>query len=184
MSTRRQKSDLLTNIEMLWQNAEHSADDQAKSTFNRITDLMQDAMATQIVANDAYPQNNPAPNDAPNTSQTAEQATAHDDQISALAALVDKAGHDQNDAHDYPIASEPPSFDDAKARMDSVAQLKPPHQDSFKSDTPEYAFGAAFTDLVRHVVRDYIHNEVEGVIKNAIKSELDNHFKGDEDKTT
>ena len=179
MNTPRHKSDLLTNIEMLWQDAEHSADDQAKSTFNRISELMQDAMATQIVANDAVP----SPHADATPASSPEQPSEHDAQISALAALVDTASHADTNGQPSPSASSQPSFDETKARMESVSQLKPPHQDSFNSNTPEYAFGAAFTDLVRHVVRDYIHNEVEDVIKNAIRSELDSHFKGDGDNT-
>lgn len=189
MNTPRQKSDLLTNIETLWQDAEHSADNQAKSTFDRISNLMQDAITSEIVANDALP---PDSHDTPVSEETqvaderqaSEMPSAEDAaHIDALAALVDTASHPAASTANQKAT--PPSFEDAKARMDSISQLKPPHQDNFNAGTPEYAFGAAFSDLVRHVVRDYIHNEVEGVIKNAIKSELDNHFKShDEDNTT
>ena len=169
MNTPRQKSDLLTNIEMLWKDAEHSADDQAKSTFQRISDLMQDAMATEIVANDREPAINMA-------SPTA--TPSHDvEDIDALAAMVEVAAEQSSE-----MTTPPPSFDEVRTNMDSVAQIKPPREDSFNSGTPEYAFGAAFSDLVRHVVRDYISNEVEGVIKNAIKSELDAHFKAKPDQ--
>lgn len=176
MNTPRQKSELLSNIEMLWKDAEHSADDQARTTFQRISDLMQDAMATEIVANDAAPfavhQNNDAQSD------DAQAASHQDETIDTLAAMVQDAATNAPE-----MASAPPSFEEVRTSMDSVSQIKPPREDSFNAGTPEYAFGAAFSDLVRHVVRDYIHNEVEGVIKHAIKSELDAHFKGSRDGT-
>ena len=168
VNTPRQKSELLSNIEMLWKDAELSADDQAKTTFQRITNLMQDAVASEIVANDQAP-----------IIQDTNAQTAHADDatIDTLAALVEDAA--ENTAE---MTTPPPSFDDVRSGMDNIARAKPPHQDSFNSGSPEYAFGAAFSDLVRHVVRDYISTEVEGVIKNAIKSELDAHFKGDAPK--
>ena len=171
MNTPRQKSELLSNIEMLWKDAEHSADDQARTTFQRISDLMQDAMATEIVANDAAPfpaQQNDGALGSPHQDET----------IDTLAAMVQDAASNAPE-----MANTPPSFEEVRTSMDSVSQIKPPREDSFNAGTPEYAFGAAFSDLVRHVVRDYIHNEVEGVIKNAIKSELDAHFKGSQDGT-
>ena len=181
MNTLRQKSELLSNIEMLWKDAEHSADDQARTTFQRISDLMQDAMATEIVANDAAPFAVHHNNDTQNNDA---QGAPHQDQnhqdetIDTLAAMV------QDAATNAPkMANTPPSFEEVRTSMDSVSQIKPPREDSFNAGTPEYAFGAAFSDLVRHVVRDYIHNEVEGVIKHAIKSELDAHFKGSRDGT-
>ena len=169
MNKQRQKSDFLTNIETLWQDAEHSADSHAKSTFQRISDLMQDADSVEIVANDTHPSS---------------MSYSDDVKIKTLAALVEIAANDQpsNSNKGKPFASSPSSFDEAKARMDSVSQLKPPQQVSFNTGTTEYAFGAIFSELVRHAIRDYIHNEVEGVIKNALKSEPDAHFTGhDED---
>ena len=181
MNTLRQKSELLSNIEMLWKDAEHSADDQARTTFQRISDLMQDAMATEIVANDAAPFAVHHNNDTQNNDA---QGAPHQDQnhqdetIDTLAAMVQDAATNAPE-----MANTPPSFEEVRTSMDSVSQIKPPREDSFNAGTPEYAFGAAFSDLVRHVVRDYIHNEVEGVIKHAIKSELDAHFKGSRDGT-
>ena len=164
MNTPRQKSELLSNIEMLWKDAEHSADDQAKTTFQRITNLMQDAVASEIVANDQ----SPLPEDT-----NLQAAHENDATIDTLAALVEDAAENTTE-----MTTPPPSFEDVRSGMDNIARTKPPHQGSFNSGSPEYAFGAAFSDLVRHVVRDYISTEVEGVIKNAIKSELDAHFKG------
>ena len=176
MVSPRQKSELLSNIEDLWHEAAaHSAEsstNEAQSTYHRISSLMQDAMnSSSVAANDREPADEIMP-------IMPEEAPDQDDQstIDALAAMVDEAAETANPIMAEPSAQPEETFEQVKSRMDDVAQLKPPQGDSYNSSSPEYAFGNAFTNLVRHVVRDYIHNEVESVIRNAIKSELDAHF--------
>ncbi|MCE2517188.1 MAG: hypothetical protein J4F41_04985 [Alphaproteobacteria bacterium] len=200
----RQKSELLSNIEDLWQeaaakSAEHKTID-AQSTFQRISALMEEAVTTaHLAANDAetsrqmaQPQEIPSqeipsqditPQEITSQEITSQDITSQDNAAQDIAPQDDTfaaLGHLVEEAAENAATTAPDQpFEQVKSRMDDVAQLKPPQADSFNSDTPEYAFGNAFTNLVRHVVRDYIHKEVEGVIRNAIKSELDAHFSTD-----
>ena len=174
----RPKSDLLNNIETLWNEAsmqsQNSANQQAVSTYQRINMLMQDALTVEQAANDPAPIDNDALEDI-------------GDDINALAVLVNDAAaqtddqHQSNDGTDnagntHPSPQSPPPFDQVMSQMDDVSRLKPPQEDNTNISSVEYDFGQAFTNLVRHVVRDYIHNEVEAVIRNAISSELNAHF--------
>ena len=175
----RPKSDLLNNIETLWNEASMQSQDntnqQAISTYQRINLLMQDALSAEQAAN--YPANDIAPIE--------QEAIGFDDDvieddIHALASMVEDAAA-QTSADDtadrtQPSASTPTPFDQVMSQMDDVSRLKPPQEDNTNISSVEYDFGQAFTNLVRHVVRDYIHNEVEAVIRNAISSELNAHF--------
>ena len=192
----RQKSELLSNIEDLWHEAAaHSAEsnnNEAQSTFQRISSLMQDAMnSSSDAANDKIAVDVMAPASPKEITEESseeplkaiddaisEELAEQDDQstIDALAEMVGIAADAPAHHPAETSAQEEETFEQIKSRMDDVAQLKPPQGDSYNSASPEYAFGNAFTNLVRHVVRDYIHNEVESVIRNAIKSELDAHF--------
>ena len=175
----RPKSDLLNNIETLWNEAsmqsQNNTNQQAISTYQRINLLMQDALSAEQAVND--PANDVDPIDQ-GAAGFADDRT--EDDINALASLVENAVA-QTDADDtadqtQPSASTPPPFDQVMSQMDDVSRLKPPQEDNTNISSVEYDFGQAFTNLVRHVVRDYIHNEVEAVIRNAISSELNAHF--------
>ena len=174
----RPKSDLLNNIETLWNEAsmqsQNSANQQAVSTYQRINMLMQDALTVEQAANDPAPINDHAHEDI-------------GDDIDALAVLVNDAAAQTDDQHQNNDGSReaeetsispqsPPPFDQVMSQMDDVSRLKPPQEDNTNISSVEYDFGQAFTNLVRHIVRDYIHNEVEAVIRNAISSELNAHF--------
>ena len=174
----RPKSDLLNNIETLWNEAsmqsQNSANQQAVSTYQRINMLMQDALTVEQAANDPAPIDDHAHEDI-------------GDDINALAVLVNDAAAQTGDQHQGnhgsleaeetpPSPQSPPPFDQVMSQMDDVSRLKPPQEDNTNISSVEYDFGQAFTNLVRHVVRDYIHNEVEAVIRNAISSELNAHF--------
>ena len=138
---------------MLWKDAEHSADDQARTTFQRISDLMQDAMATEIVANDAAPFAVHHNNDTQNNDA---QGAPHET-IDTLAAMVQDAATNAPE-----MANTPPSFEEVRTSMDSVSQIKPPVRIVSMQAHLNMLSGQRYSDLVRHVVRDYIHNEVEG----------------------
>ena len=45
-----------------------------------------------------------------------------------------------------------------------------PHE--INEQSPEYIFGEAFTNLVRHIVIDYLDKSVEPIIREAITSEI------------
>jgi hypothetical protein len=66
--------------------------------------------------------------------------------------------------------------DDAINRIKSATTLgqqspKPlPH--AINEQSPEYMFGEAFTNLVRHIVIDYLDKSVEPIIREAITSEI------------
>ena len=175
----RPKSDLLNNIETLWNEAsaqsQNNTNQQVVSTYQRINLLMQDALSAEQAVND--PANDVDPIDD-RAAGFADDKT--EDDINALASLVENAAAktDADDTADQtqPFASTPPPFDQVMSQMDDVSRLKPPQEDNTNISSVEYDFGQAFTNLVRHVVRDYIHNEVEAVIRNAISSELNAHF--------
>ena len=201
----RPKSDLLNNIELLWNEAsmqsQKSANQKAASTFQRINLLMQDALQVEEAANDAVANaENAASHDAvikgsPSKydqgwhNQDRHDQDRHnqgrqntlDQDIDKLAGLV----HDAADHHDGGTTEAPSQqpFDQVMSQMDDVSRLKPPQEDHYNIAAVEYDFGQAFTNLVRHVVRDYIHNEVETVIRNAISSELNAHFANQHDQT-
>ena len=175
----RPKSELLNNIETLWNEAsaqsQNNTNQQAISTYQRINLLMQDALSAEQAAND--PANDVDPIDQSAAGFTDDMI---EDDINALASLVEDAAA-KTDADDtahqtQPSASPPTPFDQVMSQMDDISRLKPPQEDNTNISSVEYDFGQAFTNLVRHVVRDYIHNEVEAVIRNAISSELNAHF--------
>jgi hypothetical protein len=66
--------------------------------------------------------------------------------------------------------------EDAINRIKSATTLgqqspKPlPH--AINEQSPEYMFGEAFTNLVRHIVIDYLDKSVEPIIREAITSEI------------
>lgn len=177
MAATRPKSDLLKNIETLWNEAsmqlQNNTNQQATSTYQRINVLMQDALIEEQAANYA-----------------GGDADCIEDDIDTLALLVQDAAT-QTNLNDDKSVSTPLTFDLVKSQMEDVSRLKPPQENNSNISSVEYFFGQAFTNLVRHVVRDYIHNKVETVIRNAISSELDTYdaqqnnktHKGDHGKT-
>ena len=195
----RPKSDLLNNIELLWNEAsvqsQNTTNQKAASTFQRINLLMQDALTVEQAANDhnthdhsthdhsAHDHGHYDHDGHPSSVQDHHAHDEHplDDDIDALAALV----HDAADQHASPPApaDDAAPFDQVMSQMDDVSRLKPPQEDNYNISSVEYDFGQAFTNLVRHVVRDYIHNEVESVIRNAISAELNAHFAQQHDQS-
>lgn len=159
----RQRNDLLKHIEMLWQDAESTGNNgQASTRLDNIATLMQDAT----------------------TAESGDTANSdNEDGVPRLASLIDQTNDNTNNK-----SATPPSFEEARARLDSVARLKPPGDDTSEDFSPgnddsktgstDHAFGTTFTDLVHHIVQDYIHTEVKNQIRDAIKSELNSHFTG------
>ena len=80
-----------------------------------------------------------------------------------------------DDPADLPYAAKD-APEDAINRIKSATTLgqqspKPlPH--AINAQSPEYMFGEAFTNLVRHIVIDYLDKSVEPIIREAITSEI------------
>jgi len=150
----------LARIKSLWEEAEfHAAspeqsvpDPARTSTMKRIDGLMKEA--------EKLDQGNPA------TIAKAEALPTEDDIIDEIAARVETAANSET----ADISTE--DFASVKTRMEAVSRLQPSHQDNSHAQSPEYAFGDAFSTLIRHVVRQYIDDEFEDVMRQAIKSEL------------
>ena len=169
------KYDLLNNIELLWKDASiealNNGVENPTSQFHRIDILMQDALAVEQDTKTMLPDQ---PHTAAQDTLVPTPMVPIDD-ISALAKLVDHAATKQK-RNSLEKSPKQASFDQIMSQMDDVSRLKPPHEDNYNISSVEYDFGEEFTNLVRNGVRDYIHNEVEDVIRHAIKSELHNHF--------
>ncbi len=68
------------------------------------------------------------------------------------------------------------SFGEVKARMDSVAQLKPPQMDNSNPTEARYDFNIALNALVQQAVQESIREEIEPLIKRMIAQALDGKF--------
>ncbi len=65
------------------------------------------------------------------------------------------------------------SFGEVKARMDSIAQLKPPQMDNSNPTEARYDFNIALNALVQQAVQKSIRDEIEPLIKRMITQALD-----------
>ena len=68
------------------------------------------------------------------------------------------------------------SFGEVKARMDSIAQLKPPQMDNSNPTEARYDFNIALNALVQQAVQESIREEIEPLIKRMIAQALDGKF--------
>jgi hypothetical protein len=172
----RSSQEVLTNIETLWQHAVSTGGDLIEATpssesksspsFKRISDLMEDAIVTELVANDERE----AP---PVKEEEAEEPPRKRGTLGALGALVNKASkRNQDDEED--TSPKLPSFEETKARMDRVSRLKSPYDDDGDA---EYALGGDIAEYIRNIVRDYLNNEVEDTVRAVIQSEVDSYFR-------
>lgn len=212
MAPEQKKKIVLARIEDLWAAAESlsgdaetdavpvaeiqpTEDQNPDNIMTRINRLMYEAEESQLAANDLQQQQAavvemPDPPADPSIDELAEGIsldvagdTAEDeavapppDDIAALGSMVMAAAASSD-------APEENSFEEAKSRLEDVSRLNPPQSDNSIPEDPEYAFGVAFSNLVRHVVREYIETEFEPVLRNAIRSEIENHLGGNADET-
>ena len=213
MAPEQKKKLVLARIEDLWAVAESLSGDAGADTvsaaeiqttedqtpgniMSRINCLMYESEERQLAANDLQNDLSPAaeapiPETRPDpsidelaegisleTAAAAEEGAVAppDDDIAALGSMVMAAAA----SSDTP---EENSFEEAKSRLEDVSRLNPPQSDNSIPEDPEYAFGLAFSNLVRHVVREYIETEFEPVLRNAIRSEIENHLGGNADET-
>ena len=212
MAPEQKKKIVLARIEDLWAAAESlsgdaetdavpvaeiqpTEDQKPDNIMTRINRLMYEAEESQLAANDlqqhqaAVVEMPDSPAD-PSIDELAEGISldvagdaAEDeavappsDDIAALGSMVMAAAASSD-------APEENSFEEAKSRLEDVSRLNPPQSDNSIPEDPEYAFGLAFSNLVRHVVREYIETEFEPVLRNAIRSEIENHLGGNADET-
>jgi hypothetical protein len=180
VSKTRSSKEVLTNIDLHWQHAESAGGDLINVTpsssssssssskpapsFKRISDLMEDAIVAELVANDREA---PSGKDADTDTGEPKRST-----LGALGARVLRASKKDEEEDTSPKL---PSFEETKARMDRVARLKSPHDD----DDSEYeeVLGGGASEYIRNIVREYIHNEVENTVKTLIQSELNSFFR-------
>lgn len=77
-------------------------------------------------------------------------------------------------------AAKPVAADDAINRIKHATTINPSTPQNtpqampkdIDMQSPEYMFGEAFTNLVRHIVIDYLDKSVEPIIREAITSEI------------
>ena len=100
----------------------------------------------------------------------AEHATSADYDMGELKQRVEKASLDDETVN---LSVTP---DDAINRIKhatTLSQQNPkPLPGDINQQSPEYMFGEAFTNLVRHIVIDYLDKSVEPIIREAITSEI------------
>lgn len=191
MATEQDKQVVLANIESLWEDAAAaspdpsllntaandtpSAPDKSEQIMSRISQLMYEAEEIQLAAND-------------HVELTDEQIIADLAESISLDAETDRDNDRDNDggideigsmvmeAASQASSSETGSYEEIRSKLEDVSQLRPPQTDNRIPDNPEYAFGVAFSNLVRHVVRQYIETDFEPALRHAIKSEIENHL--------
>ena len=172
------KDAALARIKMLWQEAETMSmpvgtppDDVKSAIMGRIDTLMNEAEKLDHERS-ADPADLPSGKLGAEADITIPQGAfepdlpSEEDIIDELAARVNTA------ALASPEAPEAEDFASVKSRMEAISRIRPSHQDNSLPHSPEYAFGDAFSTLIRHVVRQYIDDEFEDVMRGAIKSEL------------
>lgn len=71
-----------------------------------------------------------------------------------------------------PDNGNPVAPDDAINRIKDVTRLRPTSSHEVDTASPEYLFGESFTNLVRHIVVDYLDKSVEPIIREAITTEM------------
>ncbi len=71
-----------------------------------------------------------------------------------------------------PDKGKPVAPDDAINRIKDVTRLRPTSSHEVDTASPEYLFGESFTNLVRHIVVDYLDKSVEPIIREAITTEM------------
>lgn len=184
MASEQEKQNVLARIESLWEDAAAIAPapsspppettetpEQPGDIMARINRLMYEAEEIQFAANDR------SRSDSQQIADLALDITRKDDPVAPEDGM-EKIGSMVMEAASSAPAPEAGNFDDIRSKMEDVSRLQPPQTDNRIPDNPEYAFGVAFSNLVRHVVREYIESDFEPVLRNAIRSEIENHLGG------
>lgn len=155
----------------------HAGPGQDGAVFERITNLMHEAETVQQAANDSLAADDLSIDDlaqAINPDIGSNDFNAFGMTSADFGAPGPQHSSTVNDGRDDT------SFEGIKSKFEAVSQLQPPLSDNRLAENPEYAFGEAFSNLVRSVVRTYIKDEFEETIQHAISDEIKAHF-SDED---
>jgi len=175
VKSNQEKIAALNRIKTLWEEAElgdasAAGRERLSARMDRIARLMRDAEELDAARQAEISGNQPPPASdqvaiSPSP-QIDELVPSEKEIIDELAARVETA------ARNSPDAGVAEDFDRVKSRMETVSRIRPSHQDNSQITSPEYAFGEAFSTLIRHVVRQYIDDEFEQVMRQAIQSEI------------
>lgn len=131
--------------------------------------LWNEASAIETLGNSSPDEDHKQQSDDIMTDDT-EHTTSADYDMGELKQRVEKASLDDEMVN---LSVTP---DDAINRIKhatTLSQQNPkPLPGDINQQSPEYMFGEAFTNLVRHIVIDYLDKSVEPIIREAITSEI------------
>ena len=89
-----------------------------------------------------------------------------------FASFADLGKRVERASQSAPDKNNPVAADDAINRIKDVTRLRPTSPLDIDTNSPEYLFGESFTNLVRHIVVDYLDKSVEPIIREAITTEI------------
>ena len=89
------------------------------------------------------------------------------------AGMADLAARVASATRNMPSSNRPVAIEDALSRMKAASKIRPRTAADVDKKSPEYAFGKAFTDMVRHIVAGYLNEAVVPIIRNTIIAELE-----------
>lgn len=89
------------------------------------------------------------------------------------ASMADLAARVASATRNMPSSNRPVAIEDALSRMKAASKIRPRTAADVDKKSPEYAFGKAFTDMVRHIVAGYLNEAVVPIIRNTIIAELE-----------
>jgi hypothetical protein len=88
------------------------------------------------------------------------------------ASTETPSGNRPSDLSDMPEDAPEDAINRIKSATTLGQQSPKPLPHAINEQSPEYMFGEAFTNLVRHIVIDYLDKSVEPIIREAITSEI------------
>jgi hypothetical protein len=88
------------------------------------------------------------------------------------ASTETPSGNRPADLSDMPEDAPEDAINRIKSATTLGQQSPKPLPHAINEQSPEYMFGEAFTNLVRHIVIDYLDKSVEPIIREAITSEI------------
>jgi hypothetical protein len=100
------------------------------------------------------------------------KATSHKSPEAGFASFSDLGKRVEQASQSAPDRNSTVTADDAINRIKDVTRLRPNSPLDVDTNSPEYLFGESFTNLVRHIVVDYLNKSVEPIIREAITTEI------------
>jgi hypothetical protein len=98
------------------------------------------------------------------------------------ASIETPPGNRPADFSDMPEDSPKDAINRVKSASTLGQQSPKQLSHAINEQSPEYMFGEAFTNLVRHIVIDYLDKSVEPIIREAITSEIKQISKNNQPK--